>query len=647
MFRIRFNAMLGVLAASSTAGAQVLYVDDDAAAAGDGLAWSSAYRFLQDALVDAAASGGAVSEIRVAQGLYVPDADEAIPLGTGDRLATFQLLNGVALLGGYAGIGEADPNARDVEFYETILSGNIGDPGLDLDNSYNVVTASGTDGTAVLDGFTITAGRADGPDNGDLSWRRGAGIWNLSGSPTATDCTISGNYAQTAGAGMYNREGSSPTVTGCVFRDNVAASGNAGGMLNNFDSHPTISDCAFTGNIAGGSAGGMNNIHSSSPTISGCAFTENQGSSGGGMHNNHDSHPVITDCTFTGNTATTYNGGAMVNHNASHPTIIGCAFTGNSTSLTGGWGGGMHNREGSNPLIVDCQFVGNASNFNVGGMSNYINTSALIVNCSFINNSAGHVGGGLHLREYAHAIVVNCLFADNSAVLSGGGVRSAMWSSPSFVNCTFDGNFAQFGGAVGAGSDTEGTTGHTLLANCVLWANAASSGQEIALAGDFPADMTVVYSDVRGGETGVYVQNGFTLQWGPGNIEADPRFADAAGGDYRLSPGSPCIDAGDNATVPPGQDTDLDGNPRFVDDSCKVDTGLGEPPLVDMGAYEFQGCSCDLNGDGSVGVNDFLILLAAWGPCGDCNNCPVDFDGDCSVGVTDFLQLLAHWGPCP
>ncbi|MHC4981264.1 MAG: hypothetical protein ACYTGT_19950, partial [Planctomycetota bacterium] len=107
------------------------------------------------------------------------------------------------------------------------------------------------------------------------------------------------------------------------------------------------------------------------------------------------------------------------------------------------------------------------------------------------------------------------------------------------------------------------------------------------------------------------------------------------------------IDAGDNAAVPPGQDTDLDGNPRFVDDGCTEDTGVGDPPIVDMGAYEFQGCSCDLNGDGSVGVNDFLILLAAWGPCADCNNCPADFDGDCEVGVTDFLQLLANWGPCP
>jgi hypothetical protein len=664
MIQIRLTAMLGVLAVSCTAGAQVLYVDDDAAAAGDGVGWNTAYRFLQDALVDAAASGGAVTEIRVAQGTYVPDADEAAPLGTGDRLATFQLLNGVALMGGYAGPGEVNPDTRDVAFYQTILSGNIGDPGLDADNSYTVVTASGTDTTAVIDGFTITAGRADGSSAGDLSWRRGAGIWNLSGSPTVTDCTIVGNYAETAGAGMYNRDNSSPIVTGCAFVDNVAANGNAGGMLNNFDSHPMISGCTFTDNFGGGSGGAMNNIHNSSPTITECTFANNQGAAGGGMHNNYESHPLIVNCTFTGNAATTYNGGAMVNHNTSNPTIIGCVFTANSTSLGGGWGGGMHSREGSMPVIVGCLFDSNSSNFSGGGMSNYINTSALIVSCSFIDNSAGHVGGGLHLRQYANAWVVNCLFVGNTAGdHSGGGVRCAMWSDPTFVNCTFSGNAAPVGGGIAVGSDTAGDIGHTLVSNCIVWNNSASLGPEIALAGDFPGDLTLAYSDVRGGEPGVYVQPGFTLTWGDGNINADPLFADAGNGDYTLTASSPCVDAGNNWHVP-GDSADLDsdtdtaeltpldlaGNPRFADDPSTADSGCGAGAVVDMGAYERLGTPApnpvrlgDLDGDGIVGVVDFLALLGVWGPCDD-GCCLADLDLDGAVGVVDFLILLANWG---
>ncbi|MCH8211355.1 MAG: hypothetical protein IIB99_08275 [Planctomycetes bacterium] len=52
----------------------------------------------------------------------------------------------------------------------------------------------------------------------------------------------------------------------------------------------------------------------------------------------------------------------------------------------------------------------------------------------------------------------------------------------------------------------------------------------------------------------------------------------------------------------------------------------------------------DINGDGSVGVKDLLILLSNWGPCGDCEDCPADLDADCTVGVSDLLLLLSNWG---
>jgi len=62
---------------------------------------------------------------------------------------------------------------------------------------------------------------------------------------------------------------------------------------------------------------------------------------------------------------------------------------------------------------------------------------------------------------------------------------------------------------------------------------------------------------------------------------------------------------------------------------------LGEPAVATLP------CDADLDNDGTVGVIDFLDLLAQWGtdPGG-----PPDFDGG-GVGVTDFLTLLAEWGP--
>jgi hypothetical protein len=56
----------------------------------------------------------------------------------------------------------------------------------------------------------------------------------------------------------------------------------------------------------------------------------------------------------------------------------------------------------------------------------------------------------------------------------------------------------------------------------------------------------------------------------------------------------------------------------------------------------------DLDGDCLIGIADFLILLANWGPCPDKPDpCPADLDGDGVVAVTDFLLLLANWGPWP
>jgi hypothetical protein len=162
------------------------------------------------------------------------------------------------------------------------------------------------------------------------------------------------------------------------------------------------------------------------------------------------------------------------------------------------------------------------------------------------------------------------------------------------------------------------------MANCILW----NGGDEI-----WNSDESVViitYSCINGG------------QEGEGNIDADPMFVDAENGNYRIAPGSPCIDAGNNTAVPPEITTDLDGNPRFRDDPCTEDTGLGDPPIVDMGAYEFQPlCPCDFDCDGDVDTFDLLHLLGAWGtPDGD-----VDADGD--TDTADLLALLGMWGDCP
>ena len=188
----------------------VLFVDDDAAGGGGGATWDTAYRFLQDALAIASDPDQGITEIRAAQGVYQPDRDEANPQGTGERAATFLLMNGVTLMGGYAGIGADDPDARDIEAYETILSGDLlGDDGPagtfenNDENSYHVTTGSDTDKTAVLDGFIITAGNADDFSAQDTT--RGGGLCIVNGSPTISSCESIVNFGAGRGGGMYNQ----------------------------------------------------------------------------------------------------------------------------------------------------------------------------------------------------------------------------------------------------------------------------------------------------------------------------------------------------------------------------------------------------------------------------------------------------------
>ncbi|MBW8000906.1 MAG: hypothetical protein FVQ80_02665 [Planctomycetes bacterium] len=183
-------------------------VDADATGGNDGTSWSDAYTQLQSAF----AAAGSGDKILVAAGTYKPDYDVNSSTHTGDRMATFQLINGVSVKGGYAGFSEPIPSCRDIKLYETILTGDIGIADSNSDNSYHVVTGSGTDANAVLDGFTITQGYADEAVNDG----RGGGMYNFSGSPTVKNCTFVENYASAMGGGMFNQL-SAPMITNCTF----------------------------------------------------------------------------------------------------------------------------------------------------------------------------------------------------------------------------------------------------------------------------------------------------------------------------------------------------------------------------------------------------------------------------------------------
>jgi parallel beta-helix repeat protein len=535
-------ALFGTEVMSASSEPKVIYVDADRPGGG-GTSWADAYKYLQDALADGNTSAKPV-EIRVAQGTYKPD--EGAGVTDGDREATFGLINGVTAKGGYAGDGEPDPNARDITNYETILSGDLDGNDVQVppsallseptraENSYHVVTGSGTDANAVLDGFTITAGNA----NETVSPNKyGGGMVAWTSSLTLSNCTFNNNSAYNLGGGIG---AGGITITNCTFSDNYAVTG--GGM---YGSGTTLTDCIFSNNTA---------------------------YAGGGVYCNE---MILTNCTFNNNTANG-GGGGMEVYNAD-PVLTNCTFSGNSTTTDGG---AIYLRRGD-MILNSCKLRGNSAGQNGGAIwlsSGHPTLAA--TNCTFSGNWAGNNGGAVYFGD-TYSTLTNCTLSGNSAANYGGGICTYIRSYP-------------------------------IVTNCILWGNTAAEGPQIALTNTHAGYITLLYinyCDVQGGEVDVYrIEPAALLDWGSGNINEDPLFADADGPDntvgteddnLRLTNGSPCIDAADNTlagTVPIDTNdlnedgfadvatafpSDLDGRPRIVDGDCN------DTDIVDMGAYEF------------------------------------------------------------
>jgi predicted outer membrane repeat protein len=341
-----------------------IYVDAGAPGPShDGSSWGSAFTDLQPALAAAAAG----DEIRVADGIYRPTSGS-------DRSATFALKSGVSVMGGFAGFGAADPDHRDPATYRSELSGNLGNPSTETDNSYHVVTSSGTDATAVLDGFLIYAGTATGTGTD----QNGGGILNIGGSPTIRNCLLRDNRAA-SGGGMYNTTGAAPTLINCTFRGN---STNGGAGMVNLNSSPTLIGCVFEHNSANrGDAGAIYN-YISSPTLINCAFNGNYAwVDGGAIYCLQDCAPQIINCTFAGNDAS--SGGAIYSYIRCSPVIVNSTFISNQ----GTHGSALYNSHQSNATIRNSIFWSNY--VGAGSIVNYFEATMTTSHCDFPGTLSG------------------------------------------------------------------------------------------------------------------------------------------------------------------------------------------------------------------------------------------------------------------
>lgn len=564
---IALVALLLPFASSAGAAVGTIYhVTTSGTGANNGLSWSAPVD-LQTALARAMAG----DEIWVAAGVYKPSA--VWPSSSTDsRKATFTMKDGVAIYGGFAGT-EDSLSARNPTANVTVLSGDIDNNDMvdsngvtttiNGSNAYHVVNtdvlnwetyevaATGVTSSAVLDGFTISGGNANGGSNPDYS---GGGMWVHQGSPTLANLRFVGNNAGNGGGGgmyvepCYNFTPdhdclqTTPTLTDVVFQNNTTTGDGDGGAMQ-IQGIESYSDHSLL-----------------APTLTNVTFDGNSARTGGGLWNN-DASVTLTGVTFKNNTAT------------------------NS-------GGGMYNSvpdPGLTTTLTDVDFIDNSAP-SAGGLYHYNwstpNTSALNgTDVRFLGNHAtGGDGGGLTVAV-GNATLVNALFSGNTATGRGGGAVVNTYTNATVTNATFSGNSAPTGAGILVWGDP---TAVLNLQNSIVYGN--TSGTQIL--GD-SAIANISHSLIQGGCPSA----GATCT---GVISDNPLFADADGADDilgttddnpSLSAGSPAIDAGDNTLVPGTVTLDLAGADRFHNDTGTTDTGVigSQDGVVDMGAYEFQG----------------------------------------------------------
>lgn len=578
-----------------------------------------------------------------------PQGHDTPTAGT-DRSATFTVDRDIRLYGGFAGT-ETMRSERDPISNVTILSGEIGAPG-NADNSYHVVTTvPPVDG--VVDGFTISGGKADG-----VAENKGGGIYAGGGKITIGNVLFTDNAAD-LGGGLYvmgvavgsdlDFIANTADVDGgglaaehislntCTFQNNMAAqngggahgqvsangcefvSNSSGGQGGGAYGTTSANGCEFVGNSAGGDGGG---VYATAGGAQNCLFEDNTSmGNGGGVYAAPGTLKGLNNCNVASNTAVGDGGGAYGWLTVDMSTVM--------DNQADGSGGGLYVTRGQ---VLETTIQGNVAAQDGGGVYLSPAYNMLVSGCDFINNGAAQ-GGGVYSRAIEDEIW-ECMFDGNTAAL-GAGIYNESAAPFRMVKLVLLNNMAtDRGGAVyneGAGAEllnslvvdntatneggglyaaaaatvvnvtfngnAAGSSGGgvqnadslTEIANTILWTNAAPTNPDIA--GTPPL---ISYSDVAGcGESG--------LTWDPSvgvdggfNIDEDPKFVDEPGDDFHLQAQSRAVNGGDDV-LDGDLTTDLDDNPRL---QCKIDMGPYERPTT-VTPSNIRFVTPDGNGDGT------------------------------------------------
>lgn len=396
--------------------ATTYYVDADAQGTNTGTSWTNAFTNLQ-AAINASSNGDLLF---VKAGTYYPTQQ----MITGNaRSRAFYINKNIKIYGGFNGT-ESTIGERNFTVNTTILSGDFNGNDTDTngngindfgqgENAYSVVLAYNLDNTALLDGFKIFGGNADGTaiynlGGYEVKTANGGGIHNIHSNLVVKNTKFINNSAS-FGGGMANKGECFPKIEFCDFTYNYGAYGNS--IHINDATLATINNCTFTSNRG---SGVLMSLNSSVMKVSNSTFSYNQGTSGGVSYNNNYCNSVFFNCTMNNNTAsssggaiystsfsivTMYNtlvynnfavyGGAVYNVSNSYTNCINSTFTANNASTKGGAFYCSVSPDNMFMKMYNTIIYGNVSPSNPNWFKEYYTTSNIHVRNSIIQGSGG------------------------------------------------------------------------------------------------------------------------------------------------------------------------------------------------------------------------------------------------------------------
>ena len=336
--------------------ATTLYVNSEATGNNTGLTWVNAYSDLQIAINNAVAG----DQIFVKSGTYYPSQ---LMIAGNNRSKAFVLTKNIKIYGGFNGT-ESTIGERNITANPTILSGDFNGNDTDTngngindfgqgENAYTIIIAYGLTNAALIDGFRIFGGCADGSatytyNTYSLTTANAGGIYNIASNLVVKNTRFINNSGD-FGGGICNKGACFPKIESCEFSYNYASYGGA--IHANDASLITILNSTFSSNRGSGALSSLNN---SVVKATGCTFNNNVGTSGGVIYNNNYCSAVFLNCIMRNNTASS-SGGALYNTTYSTCTLYNTLIFKNYAI----YGGAVYNVSNSYINCINSTFYGN------------------------------------------------------------------------------------------------------------------------------------------------------------------------------------------------------------------------------------------------------------------------------------------------